>query len=132
MVELKDLKLQHGQKLRIKTEKEIINGIFERFSIDGTRIHLTQPQKGDGTPLGKMIGIYSSDIVQLYAAETETASEEKLFNPIITKSQQDRIQKTIEGYVYINQIDRKYHEALTDICESFNIGIHAENTEMGR
>lgn len=132
MVALKDL--QPGQNLRIKTEKEVILGKFKKLSVDGARVEVSQPIKCDGTPLGRMICIYTNEIVNWVAdvAEQSDDSDQMLFSPAITTSQHKRILKMIDATVYINQADRIYHEAMTEIAENFDIGIHTENVEMGR
>lgn len=141
MIDLKKFGLQIGQKLRIKTIKnEIIIGKFKKLSSDGTKIEISDPQCLDGSVLGKSKMVFQEDIKQIYPemlpqtdySEASLNEEHKLFNPSITKPQSDKIQRMIEEAVFINQADTGYHQALKEISECFSLGLHAENTSMGR
>ena len=133
---LQRLNLQPGQKLRIKTESDIIIGSFKKLVLGGTCVEVSNPQKLDGTSLGKITRIFECDIVKIVAEQSGDCNEgnvkEKIFNPTITKHQQNRLIKMIEGALYIPQADMNYAEAMKDIEGSFMIGIHAENVDMGR
>lgn len=133
---LRKLNLQPGQKLRIKTENEVIIGSFKKLLLGGTCLEVTNPQKLDGTSLGKVTRVFECDIVKIIAEESGDCNDgtvaEKIFNPTITEHQQKRLHKMIEGAIYIPQADMNYAEALKDIEGSFLIGIHAENVDMGR
>ena len=133
---LQRLNLQPGQKLRIKTESDIIIGSFKKLVLGGTCVEVSFPQKLDGTSLGKITRIFECDIVKIVAEQSGDCNEgnvkEKIFNPTITKHQQNRLIKMIEGALYIPQADMNYAEAMKDIEGSFMIGIHAENVDMGR
>lgn len=134
MVELRNLNLQPGQKLRIKTENEVIIGSFKKLFTGG--IEVSNPQKLDGTPIGKFMRVFECDIKKVEAEKlekgNEVTAEKKIFNPSITQHQRKRLLKMIEGSLYIGQADMKYFEALRDIEGSFVIGIHAENVDKGR
>ena len=133
---LQRLNLQPGQKLRIKTESDIIIGSFKKLVLGGTCVEVSNPQKLDGTSLGKITRIFECDIVKIVAEQSGDCNEdnvkEKIFNPTITKPQQNRLIKMIEGALYIPQADMNYAEAMKDIEGSFMIGIHAENVDMRR
>ena len=133
---LQRLNLQPGQKLRIKTESEIIIGSFKKLVLGGTCVEVSNPQKLDGTSLGKITRIFECDIVKIVAEQSGDCNEgnvkEKIFNPTITKHQQNRLIKMIEGALYIPQAGMNYAEAMKDIEGSFMIGIQAENVDMGR
>ena len=133
---LQRLNLQPGQKLRIKTESDIIIGSFKKLVLGGTCVEVSNPQKLDGTSLGKITRIFECDIVKIVAEQSGDCNEgnvkEKIFNPTITKHQQNRLIKMIEGALYIPQADMNYAEAMKDIEGSFMIGIQAENVDMGR
>jgi hypothetical protein len=135
MVDFKQL--QPNQKLRIKTENGVIIGTFMKLA--GQRMQIQNPQKLDGSSLGKFMWIYKCDIKNIKADwsgelkhETKVVEEQRIFNPSITNNQRQGIEKLMDATIYINQFDMTYHNAVKDIRGNFYIGIHAENDHRGR
>jgi hypothetical protein len=143
MIDLKNLGLQPGQELRlITTKNETVLGKFKKISSDGSKMEIVDIKLLDGSGLGKSRWYFKEDIKHIKVKKLQSASEqtlteaqekeEKLFNPVITTAQRDRIQKMIENAVYVRQANAAYHEAIKDISENLYIGLNAENTEFGR
>lgn len=141
MVGLLNLGLQPGQKLRIRTKNEIVLGKFTRMSSDGKKLQVAEPQLLDGTKLGKKLWYFEKEIENINVgnlvmnAEVETPGileDSKLFDPIISKAQSDRIQEMIYNAELINQSNMNYYAALKDISGSLFIGLYAENANFGR
>lgn len=139
MIDLRNLGLLPGQKLRLKTKDETVIGKFKRISKDGMSIEITEVRLLNGTTLGKNIWYFREEIKDIKVEkvlenhnQATSDDDSKFFTPTISKAQSDRIQKMMEEVVYIKQANVNYYEALTDISESLFIGLYAENAEMGR
>lgn len=141
MIDLKNLGLQLGQELRLKTKIEIVLGKFKKISSDGSKIEIVDIKLLDGSLLGKSRWFFKEEIKDITAKKSQNTSEQssaeaekevKLFNPVITTRQRDRIQRMMDDAVYIRQANEAYYNAIKDISENFFIGLHAENTDFGR
>lgn len=147
------LRLAQDQDVMVASTHGKYYGKFISLSSEGNRLNLREVRAEDGHKTGKFKFFFKKDVVavEVLGKTTEAASgssgstdtilssrgvpcvETSSDRPAkLSEKQLAQISKNIDQYVYIQQTDVKYHEAIADISENFVIGVDAEQTEKGR
>lgn len=123
-----------GELLQIETiNGEVFEGSFYSQNSDKTKISL---HKARELPKGERIeGVthyYKSEIQEIIKVNSEDVA--KSFNKLLRLSQEEceDMMKISKRYIYINQVDNTFHEALDDLRHYNYIAIGTECADMGR
>ena len=108
-------------------------GKFSKLSFGGARLDVLDVKNESGRAVGAYKHFFLSDLIDIKTVggdDCEDTSEdseiETVFAPKLSADQVNHISETIKNFVYIQQADEKYYEAIDDISKNFVIGISAE------
>lgn len=119
-----------GELLQVHTKNsEVIEGRFYGMNSDKSRLSLYDVNKEtQGINFEGVCHYYNSeirDIVKL--KETDEPRHLK-----ISQKECEEIIKVSKKYIYINQVDNSFHEALDDLNSYSYVGLSTDGANMGR
>lgn len=119
-----------GELLQVHTKNsEVFEGRFYGIANDKTIISLYNVKE---SPQGKssngVFHYYDSEIRDI--VKMKEPNEQKHLK--ISEKECEQILKISKKYVYINQVDNSYHDALEDLCQYNYIGVSTDGASMGR
>lgn len=122
-----------GELLQIQTiTNEVFEGRFYSINTDKSRISLYSVKelpKGD-----KSEGIchyYDSEVLKITTVKEDKEANSCKYLKISQKECEDMLH-TSKKYLYINQIDNSYHEAMDNLNEYNYVGLSTDGAAMGR
>lgn len=140
------MSLSHGQKIEVSCKNgSILMGTFDKLSCQGSRLDIDDPTDEKGSKLGRFRYLFQDDVIEVNvlssivpplstspsSIHSDTLKEE-LSSTKPSSKQLENIQKTIDEYVYISQVNMNYFDAIANISKQFVIAISAEGCDKGR
>ncbi|CAH0669155.1 unnamed protein product [Spodoptera exigua] len=118
-----------GELLQVHTKNsEIFEGRFYGMTNDKSKISLYNVKEPKGDPSDGILHYYDSDIRDI--VKLKEPDEQKHLK--ISEKECEEIIKTSKKYIYINQIDKTFHEAMEDLNQYNYIGLSTDGANMGR
>ncbi|XP_026747311.1 piRNA biogenesis protein EXD1-like [Trichoplusia ni] len=119
-----------GELLQVHTKNsEIHEGRFYGMTNDKSKISLYNVKESPkGDPSDGVLHYYDSDIRDIVKLKEPT--EQKHLK--ISEKDCEEIIKTSKKYIYINQVDKSFHEAVEELSQYIYIGLSTDGASMGR
>lgn len=119
-----------GELLQVHTKNcEIIEGRFNSMSIDKSKISLYEVKELPETePCQNVCHYYEPEIRKIVKLKEPG---EQTFLKILQKEYEDIIMIS-KKYIYINQVDRTFHEAMDELNDHSYVAVSTDGANMGR
>lgn len=119
-----------GELLQVHTKNsEIYEGRFYGMTNDKSKISLYNVKDSPKGDLSDgILHYYDSDIQDII--KLKEPNEQKHLK--ISEKECEEIIKTSKKYIYINQVDKSFHEAVEDLNQYSYIGLSTDGASMGR
>lgn len=119
-----------GELLQVHTKNcEIFEGRFYGMTTDKSKISLYNVKElPQGDPSDGVLHYYDTEIRDI--VKLQEPLEQKILK--ITQKECEDIIKISKKYIYINQVDKSFHEAVDDLLQHSYIAVSADGASMGR
>lgn len=119
-----------GELLQVHTKNsEIFEGRFYGITNDKSKISLYNVKElPQGDPSDGVFHYYDSEIRDI--VKLKEPNDQKHLK--ISEKECEAIIKISKKYIYINQVDNSFHDALEDLCQYNYIGVSTDGASMGR
>lgn len=119
-----------GELLQVHTKNsEIHEGRFYGMTNDKSKISLYNVKDSPkGDPSDSILHYYNSEIRDI--VKLEQPNEQKHLK--ISEKECEEIIKTSKKYIYINQVDKSFHEAIEDLSQYSYVGLSTDGASLGR
>lgn len=126
MIDLKALNLEKDQEIVVCTSKKIFTAKFNKIALNGTRLDVVDVRDENGDPFSSFKQFPLKGVTRIIFKNSREVSENPPPPTFLTPQQLAVINESIEKFIYIQQPDAKYFEALERISKQFVIGVSVD------
>ncbi|RVE52528.1 hypothetical protein evm_002922 [Chilo suppressalis] len=118
-----------GELLQVHTKNsEVVEGRFYSMNSDKSRISLYNIKEPQGISLDGVCHYYNSEIQDIVKLKDKEVPKHLK----ISQKECEDIIKFSKKYIFINQVDNSFHEALDDLNHYSYVGLSTDGANMGR
>ncbi|XP_028177446.1 piRNA biogenesis protein EXD1-like [Ostrinia furnacalis] len=118
-----------GELLQVHTKNsEVIEGRFYSMNSDKSKISLYNIKEDEGIKCEGVCHYYNSEIRDIVKLKEDDQPKHLK----ISQKECEDIIKVAKKYIYINQVDNSFHEAMDDLLSYDYIGLSTDGANMGR
>ncbi|CAH0397534.1 unnamed protein product [Chilo suppressalis] len=118
-----------GELLQVHTKNsEVVEGRFYSMNSDKSRISLYNIKEPQGISLDGVCHYYNSEIQDIVKLKDKEVPKHLK----ISQKECEDIIKLSKKYIFINQVDNSFHEALDDLNHYSYVGLSTDGANMGR